>query len=331
MRSDTLTVALTPSATTTVETARSVGIDALRVVLAVLVICLHGHVLADVDRRASYLMEQGLCRMAVPCFFIISGFYLERTDPRRFGGWLRHVLWLYLLWMALYAGFWWVDPIAFPLAFLARLAFGYYHLWFLVALAAAGSLMFALRGVASRRLAALAALCAVPGVAMQYLGAYHLLGGAIDYHLNQTNSFRNFLFFGFPFLAIGFLLSRHDRTIALSQAAVMRLLAAGLVVLMLESGLNLRLVGAGRPFDILLSLYIAAPALFLAARRVQIAGPGKEIALLATGMYLGHLAVLKALNQYTDLTQTPKVVLTVAISAALAAVLMRVNRRLPVL
>ena len=123
------------------DKTRAAGVDALRITLAVLVICLHGHVFADIDLRASYLMEQGLCRIAVPCFFVISGYYLALTEPRRFGGWLRHVLWLYLLWMALYAGFWWVDPIASPLAFLDRLALGYYHLWFLVALACAGSLL----------------------------------------------------------------------------------------------------------------------------------------------------------------------------------------------
>lgn len=313
------------------DNTRAAGVDALRIALAVLVIFLHGHIFADIDRRASYLMEQGLCRIAVPCFFVISGFYLEQTEPRRFGGWLRHVLWLYLLWMTLYAGFWWIDPLVAPLAFVTKLAFGYYHLWFLVALACGGSLLFQLRDLPERRLAGLAAVCAIIGVALQYLGNYRVFGGSIDAWLNRADMVRNFLFFGFPFLTIGFLLARHEKEVPMTGRETGLMLGVGLFALLLESGLNLRLVGRKEPFDILLSLYLAAPALFLAARRVRIGGSGKAMALLATGVYLCHLAVLKSLNQYTALTQTPKVVLTVVISMALAAVLVRVNRRLPVL
>ncbi len=276
-------------------------------------------------------MEQGLCRIAVPCFFIISGYYLEQTESPRFGRWVRHVLWLYLLWMVLYAGFWWIDPVTSPLAFLRQLAFGYYHLWFLIALACAGCLLFALRNLPGIRLAGLAVVCAILGVGVQYLGNYHLFGGAQDVLLNRSESCRNFLFFGFPFLTIGFLISRYEAQISLTRLEIALLLGAGLAALLLESGMNLRLIGRKEPFDILLSLYLAAPALFLAAKRVRIGGPGKSMALFATAIYLGHLAVLKLLNQHTDLAQTPKVFLTIVISAALAAVLMRVNRRLPIL
>lgn len=324
------TISTSPAATNATA-SRAVGLDALRILMAVLVVCLHGHVLADIDRRVSYLMEQGLCRLAVPSFFIISGFYLERLQPGQFGRWLRRALWLYLLWMGLYAGFWWVDPVASPLAFLDRLAFGYYHLWFLVALAAAGSLLFALRTLPSRTLTSLAAVLALVGLAVQYAGNYHLFGGALGHRLNQTDTYRNFLLFGFPFLTIGFLLARHETDIVLSRMDARMLLAAGLAALIVESSVNLRLAGPKEPFDILASLYLAAPALVLSARTVRVGGPGKQFALFATGLYLVHLAVLKSLAQHTDLSATPKVLLTVAISAALAAVLMGVNRRLPVL
>lgn len=315
------------------DTSRTVGLDLLRICMALMVVGLHGHFLSDVDQRASYLLVEGLFRVAVPVFFLISGYYLQRMDRRGFGRWVRHVLWLYVLWMAIYVFQWWPTTQPTLAGLCGRLAFGYYHLWFLIALALAGAMLFAVRAWSTARLLAVALPFALLGLAIQYAGNYHLLGDDMDRRLNQLLVYRNFLLFGFPFLTIGFLLARHEMGLRISTWTLVGALSFGFASLSVEAALNLRLAGPRETFDLLFSLYLVAPALLLWAMRlnVPVQIPGKDLAQFATGLYLVHVLVLKALGAHAGLSATPKVICCLVVSAALAAVLLRMNRRLPVL
>ena len=59
------------------------GIDAFRIVAAILVIAIHTYPLADLNSTADYLAAHVVCRIAVPFFFMASGFFLfpAGTDP----------------------------------------------------------------------------------------------------------------------------------------------------------------------------------------------------------------------------------------------------------
>ncbi|MDE6607367.1 MAG: acyltransferase, partial [Lachnospiraceae bacterium] len=53
-----------------------VGIDYFRVIAAFLVIAIHTSPLADVNELADFMLTRILARIAVPFFFMTSGFFL---------------------------------------------------------------------------------------------------------------------------------------------------------------------------------------------------------------------------------------------------------------
>ena len=56
---------------------RNKGLDYLRLVLAFMVVGIHTNFLGEISPFAAYLMGGGLFRIAVPIFFLISGFYFR--------------------------------------------------------------------------------------------------------------------------------------------------------------------------------------------------------------------------------------------------------------
>ena len=245
---------------------RNHGIDALKLIASALVVGIHTGFLKETSPLLSHVFANALFRLAVAVFFVASGyFFLRSATPERVGGWLKRVFWLYVLWMAVYAAWWWPS---------AKTALtGYWHLWYLPALLGAGAIQYALRNISNRTLLRLAAGLFAVGLALQYAGSYHLIAIAEKKYL-----FRNALFFGFPLFSVGYLLARNP-----VELRAGRLLALGLAVLVLEGFLSFR---THETFDLLLGQALAAPAVFLLATRWR---PRLSIPTeLSTAVYFLH-------------------------------------------
>ena len=310
---------------------RSASVDVLRLVLAYMIIGLHGHFLGDVSPRLRYLLEEGLFRIAVPLFFMISGFFLERGGWRGMRRWLRHLLWLYALWMAVYAAYWLPHTHPTLAGAIIRAIFGYYHLWFLPALAMAGILLMALRLCGGRWLAVLAVLAGSLGLAIQLASNLQLAGLIPGEGLESPYLFRNFAVFGFPFMALGMFLARVEPRLRPSPQILAAALVSGLALLLAENMLNLWLFGPEVAVELQVSLYLLCPAILLWVRRLGLARDGKPVAQMATGIYLVHALPLLWLNAHAGFGDTANVLLAALFSTVAAAVLVVVNRRLPVL
>ncbi len=313
------------------SSGRTASVDVLRLVLAYMIVALHGHFLGDVAPRARYFLEEGLLRIAVPLFFMISGYFLQDGGWRGMRRWLGRLGWLYALWMAVYAAYWLPATPPTPAGAVFRAIFGYYQLWFLPALMMAGLLLFALRSCPRGCLALVAGVTAAAGLAIQYVGNWQAAGLLPGSELTHPYLFRNFLTFGLPFMAIGALLARHPDRFRLSSRNLGLIILAGLVLLTVENSLNLRLTGPDEPVELLLALYLLCPAILMATLRLRIAASGKAIAQLATGIYLVHTLFLMWLADHTGLGHSAAVLVTSVLSTGAAAVLVLVNRRVPVL
>lgn len=55
-----------------------IAIDFFRVFCAALVVCIHVHLVSDVNIQLSYLFDNTVCRIGVPFFFIVSGFFVDK-------------------------------------------------------------------------------------------------------------------------------------------------------------------------------------------------------------------------------------------------------------
>ena len=85
---------------------RSLSIDILKVILALMVVGIHSGFLEDISALGRYLTVSGLFRMAVPIFFVINGFYFFSVPPEKISHWFKRVIQLYLFWTIVYIGYW---------------------------------------------------------------------------------------------------------------------------------------------------------------------------------------------------------------------------------
>lgn len=280
------------------------SLDYLKLGLAVLVAFAHTYWLQTNMTPRLFMIGNGLMRVMVPSFCIVAGYFLHSAVARGKGlRWLWRVLALYLFWMAVYLPFW-RGEVHGPLSLVKTLAWGYFHLWFMAGILVAGAVILVLRGMA-RRLApareyrillAAAAVCAVIGLAMQYVA----LSGVV--HIG-VKKFSNGLFMCFPFVAIGYLCGRRVARLGMAglptRGRVLAATLAGAGLLMLEAWLVQAWRSDQVMLDIPISAYVAAPALFLATLGTSMPQPPIRLDPISAMIYFMHvmaLALAKALG-----------------------------------
>lgn len=323
MGSDGVRVDMTLSSAVTVGTGipREGALDVLKLLFAICVVGLHGNVLRDLDPTLSAVLVEGVFRVAVPGFFLISGVFFARMTGGEARVWLHRLLALYAIWMLVYLGYWF-DPGTMTARHLLRmLLVGYHHLWFLPALVMAAAMLHPLRRLSTRQLLTLAGLAYLAGLALQYTGNYHLFGDpVVDKGLNTLWVYRNFVFMGFPFVTLGYLMARHEQAVRLAHGALSRLVLAALAVLVTEAYVNHALTGGTESFDLLVTLPFICPLIVLWARGVAIRSGTRKIAQLSTGIYLIHPLLLDRIRVLTDWPETAQVAMTVALSGLVSHV-----------
>ncbi|WP_363315977.1 acyltransferase family protein, partial [Chryseobacterium sp.] len=119
---------------------RSLSIDILKIILSFFVVFLHMHVLRDSYPSLSYVLVNGLFRIAVPVFLIITGYYFFYIDTRdKLRKWLIRIFLLYAIWTVVYIPFWKDDR------YVLNILFGYHHLWYLIGTFFSGIILFNFR------------------------------------------------------------------------------------------------------------------------------------------------------------------------------------------
>ena len=190
------------------------GIDAFRIVAAILVIAIHTYPLADLNSTADYLVAHVVCRIAVPFFFMASGFFLfpAGTDPldalprflKRSACIYAAAIVLYIP-VNLYAGYFKTEHLL-P-AMLRDIFFDgtFYHLWYLpAAILGACIAGFCLRRFGIKGAFAVSAVLYLIGLfGDSYYGVperipfvknfYDALFSVFDYTRNGIFSLRSFL------------------------------------------------------------------------------------------------------------------------------------------
>lgn len=309
---------------------RNVTLDALRVLLAVMVVGIHARLFSDVAPLLNDALENYAFRIAVPIFFLINGYFLHAAirRGRTAWRWAGRILPLYITWTIAYSYFFVTKG---PAATINTVAVGFMHLWYLPATMLGGLMVYSMRSLGTRKMLALAGLAYAAGWCMQYAGNYHLAHGAADAWLNKSFVYRNFLFFGFPFLACGFLAAREGVAQRVSTSALWGAGLAGAILLALEFVANHALRMPAGDVDLLLGLPLACGAAFLAASRGRVATTRMDLAGLSSAIYFAHpLFVLLAPLVLVGLPSVSLLVAAVAGCVALYPMLKALNQRWPV-
>lgn len=313
--------------------ARNLALDLGKFVLATMVIALHSGFMVDYNPLVNYLTVQGLFRIAVPTFFLINGFYFYRFLQRRNANmtqWLQRALLLYGIWMLIYSPWWLFNK---PLAehsgreLITTVLLGYGHLWYLSAMVGAGLLTWLLRNHLPQA-SALAVLAFSCGIVIQYAANYQTLPdnqlGAVAQHITAH---RNFLFLGFPFFFLGYLIHHQQWHRQLSSTTCTKLLVLGSGLLLTESAINYAMPQMQAGFDNYVSLLLICPPLLVYLLQSQHVISSRLLGETATAVYLSHPLWIDLLADL-QLRDTALLFLaTFALSVAFAIPLVKLNQR----
>ena len=84
------------------------AVDIAKYVSALLVVCIHTFPFIDINEMLNTYFIQTICRLAVPFFFMISGYFLfrkihnEEEDKDVLKKYLFRLLKIYLIWTVIY-------------------------------------------------------------------------------------------------------------------------------------------------------------------------------------------------------------------------------------
>lgn len=128
------------------------SIDLMKFIMAILIICIHTDPLKEVMPLINYGICQCIARVAVPLFFMTSGFLLfqkmdfGKLDIKKIKNYVKHIFKLYVSWSLIYIPLIYADVISKPgilnyniVDEINNIIMGgsYLHLWFLKALISA--------------------------------------------------------------------------------------------------------------------------------------------------------------------------------------------------
>ncbi|AZA54141.1 acyltransferase family protein [Chryseobacterium sp. G0201] len=266
---------------------RSLSIDVLKIILAFFVVFLHMHLLRDEYPSLSYVLVNGLFRIGVPVFLIITGYYFYYVDTfDKLKKWSLRTFLLYSIWSIIYIPLW-KEGMVFT-----NIVFGYHHLWYLIGTLFAGILLFVLRKKSTSVLGATILILFGIGYTIQLLGNLHYFTGELDSTLNLYPFYRNFLFVCFPFLGIGFLIKKLN--IDVKQNPSLPLVLGSIALVVFEAFLNYKLIHLNQKesIDLLISLLIACPLVFLYCKNLPFKTDSKILASLSTAIYLVHPLIM---------------------------------------
>lgn len=264
--------------------ARNISLDILKVFLAILVVLIHLSFLSDKIVVLSQLIINGICRLAVPLFLIISGYYFVSVNSKqKLFKWVSRLCILYIVWMLIYS-FNWVGKFDLKQSLFVTV-FGYFHLWYLIGTLLSGVLLFLVRNKKWMVWAFLVLF--LIGFFIQVL----VFNGIVDKGWYNLYLYRNFLFFCLPFMGMGYLIANKKNA---NYSPSISLIILSLLCVIGESYINYRLISTGElvGFDLMLSSTVACPLIFLYIKNKEVLRNTKDIALFSTAIYLVHPIVL---------------------------------------
>lgn len=311
---------------------RNLALDLLKLAMSFMIIGLHASFLADIHPLAEYLTVNGIFRVAVPVFLLINGYYFYPVlTKNRARNWFTKLIVMYLIWQLFY-GYFWIGSLDFSVKGIPKLLetflVGYNHLWYLPGIIGAAAILTYVHQLSVKFLITSILATFFIGVLINYLGNYQTLAGtAFDPIFNEHWSHRNMLFFGYPFFCTGFLIRKLSLEKLISREFAFVWSFIGIIALLAESYLNYLQPYKEGGFDNFASLLIACPGIFMAFIKTNIMGSSKEIALYSSAIFFIHMFVLHILWRLSELGQTPVTLLAIVVSAALAAVIVRIHHR----
>ncbi len=305
---------------------RYVWLDIMRLFLACVVVLAHGYFLFDISVGLFASYFNGAARIVVPYFCLLTGFYFVKVLERGIWRWMLQVGVIYVIWTCVYTPFIIAGSDEKLLKFVYYLIFGHAHLWYLSALIGGALVLAALHELSDRVLLALALGLFTIGYAIQW---YVNVGIGLD-NIERVNAvyavFRNFLFFGFPCLTVGYVIRRSGLFLAWST----RTLWIGLIVtsamLAFETWVGFQIIRLNGILDMIWSSIFVAPFIFALCMRIETSWDARWLAPLSAELYLVHPLLISLVRYLWPSSTTTEALLALVLSLIAAFVIMKLSR-----
>jgi surface polysaccharide O-acyltransferase-like enzyme len=122
---------------------RNITLDYFKLFLSVLVIIIHTPLIFSGNGKelSEWLIHDGITRIAVPCFFIINGYFIgeQILDGKFVKKYATRLLFIYIVWTTIYCVNFYDESIRRLFVFCLT---GYLHLWYVVALIAGTVILY---------------------------------------------------------------------------------------------------------------------------------------------------------------------------------------------
>lgn len=284
------------------EVKRIYSIDAVRLVAAFFIICIHTKTIIRIDHftiNSFSFVVDNIARFAVPFFFISSGYLLDFGNKEKLFKRLRSICYMYLFWCFVFIIIRSVFHFPFPDLHFASskvvneianviyklFFYGYErHLWFFPAYILAGLMTYYLHG-RFRLMIVLAIIFYLIGLTGQQYAFIYPQRLANALHDNYIT--RNGICFAFPFFAAGYVAKGNSGDNP-SNSALVAIVVLLFLMQYVECICIMKVFNA-KPADYYLSTLFLCYALFVYC--LKKANNGKNIFIftrLAGGVYLLH-------------------------------------------
>ena len=281
---------------------RNTNIDFLKIALAFLVVALHIFPvtkLKGIEGLLSYEIASGITRIAVPTFFLISGYFLRNklNDTAYLWKYVKRILLLYVVWQLLYLP----DLIRFyhlkrfsSFDAVLKLIYGYWHLWYLLATAIAVAFLYGTRNWSILSKGIIAGLLLTAGYTFQILIQSDLLHRYlnIQYVYELMGTTRNYLFFAFPMLLIGTLYEHWKG----EMAALKKWYLPLWMVLLLEVAFYY--LHGVKAMDFLIVLPLLSMLTFYIVKEAPAVSQKKISATFSLGIYVVHPYAIRLVYEF---------------------------------
>lgn len=301
---------------------RNLQLDYLKVIMSIFVIGIHSSIFTN--QTINELFRNGISRIAVPTFLIINGYYLINTisSKEKSKALFIRLIKLYLVWWIIYLPFKYNDFDYY------NIINGYMHLWYLSHLALAILLFYYLKKFIPERLMFIIAISLyILGCSLQ---AYRSLGFTFPIGaLAKDSTVRNFIFFSFPMVYIGY--SMHNLKIwkTLSRYKLLIILT-GFILLLCETYF-FHISNHYSDQDLYLGCLLISPFLFIYFKdKPKVKVEDDFYSKLYIAIYLTHYMAIMLVNSVFQNVEnfTMKFILILFFTLLISAGIININRRI---
>lgn len=201
-------------------------VDIAKCVMAILVVAIHTNPQSTIGNPSLEYLILRVYQMAVPFFFVVSGFFLGnkirgRESLQHARRWLIRVFVLYTIWTVLYLPYtfygFWIEQTKVTTAVIVFVRnflligenYMSWPLWYLLGMLMAGIIiyLFLRLGLGVKSMIGFAVLLVIVGAWLDYNHDNDVANPLIQTYFRLFKSTRNGLFQGFPYMVMGLMIA----------------------------------------------------------------------------------------------------------------------------